>query len=234
METIPKFNQYLLEESVTVARPLKQWHQDAWALRDTLILYSVHFRSLMQELAEICETEGLERPVFRVMAGNLRRAASEFIQRHMFTLQIINFEPSGPGLNDNTTTNNNNTNNNNKNNTNAQTQCIDKQTPKQPSTTQAQSSDWKNLFPSLINELFSSTLEPGLFEFYTSEGDLISLDDPKVLNDTLRNQENILKEQLDQLNKEISRTRACGEDTTSIEVAAEDIKKELNRLKRLK
>lgn len=218
METIPKFNQYLLEESVTVARPLKQWHQDAWALRDTLILYSVHFRSLMQELAEICDVEGLERSVFRVMAGNLRRAANEFIQKHMFTLQIINFEPINSGANSN-----------NDDNIHVQKQFTNTQT-----STQQKSTDWKNLVPTVINELFSSSLKAGLFEFYTSEGDLISLDDPKVLKDTLRNQESILKEQLDQLNLEMARKRASGEETTSIETAVEDIKRELDRLKRLK
>ena len=223
METIPKFNEYLLEESVTVARPLKEWHQDAWALRDTLILYSVHFRSLMQELAEICEIEALDRPIFRVMAGNLRRAANEFIQKHMFTLQIINFEPET--IRKRAAIDGNNLN------------VIDTDIKDISKQTTSSSSDWKSIFPSLINELFSvneCNLEPGSFEFYTPEGDLISLDDPKVLNDTLRNQETILKEQLDQLNKELTRTRTSKEDTTSIESAIEDIKRELNRLKRLK
>ena len=208
----------MLEESVTVARPLKEWHQDAWALRDTLILYSVHFRSLMQELAELCETEALDKPVFRVMAGNLKRAANEFIQRHMFTLQIINFEAetSAKRAADNETKDDK--------------QLAVTRVQKQPATTL----DWKNLFPSLLNELFNSSLEPGSFEFYTPEGDLISLDDPKVLKDTLRNQEIVLKEQLEQLNKELSRTKAGNEDTASIEAAIEDIKRELNRLKRLK
>ena len=208
----------MLEESVTVARPLKEWHQDAWALRDTLILYSVHFRSLMQELAELCETEALDKPVFRLMAGNLKRAANEFIQRHMFTLQIINFEAetSAKRAADNETKDDK--------------QLAVTRVQKQPATTL----DWKNLFPSLLNELFNSSLEPGSFEFYTPEGDLISLDDPKVLKDTLRNQEIVLKEQLEQLNKELSRTKAGNEDTASIEAAIEDIKRELNRLKRLK
>lgn len=220
LETIPKFNEYILEESVTEARPLKQWHQDAWALRDTLILYSVHFRSLMQELAEICETEALDKPIYKVMAVNCRRAGNEFIQKHMFTLQIINFEPEtetvkykdqdvNVKVDVRKDINNNNSNHNTK-------------------------EYWKNLFPALINELFSSNLEPGLFEFYTPEGDLISLDDPKILNDTLRNQETILKEQLNQLETELKKTRASGEDTTAIESALEDIKKELNQLKRLK
>ena len=208
----------MLEESVTLDRPLKEWNQDAWALRDTLILYSVHFRSLMQELAELCETEALDKPVFRLMAGNLKRAANEFIQRHMFTLQIINFEAetSAKRAADNETKDDK--------------QLAVTRVQKQPATTL----DWKNLFPSLLNELFNSSLEPGSFEFYTPEGDLISLDDPKVLKDTLRNQEIVLKEQLEQLNKELSRTKAGNEDTASIEAAIEDIKRELNRLKRLK
>ena len=172
----------------------------------------------MQELAELCETEALDKPVFRVMAGNLKRAANEFIQRHMFTLQIINFEAetSAKRAADNETKDDK--------------QLAVTRVQKQPATTL----DWKNLFPSLLNELFNSSLEPGSFEFYTPEGDLISLDDPKVLKDTLRNQEIVLKEQLEQLNKELSRTKAGNEDTASIEAAIEDIKRELNRLKRLK
>ena len=78
-----------MEESVTEARPLKEWRQDAWTLRDTLILYCVHFRSTVQELAEIAENEALEKPVYRLFANNLRRAGNEFLQKHMFTLQIL-------------------------------------------------------------------------------------------------------------------------------------------------
>jgi hypothetical protein len=91
LETIPKFNEYLLEESLTRARPLKEWRKDAWALRDTLILVSLHFRSTIQELAEVAEVEGLEMPVWRIFANNIRRAGNEFLQKHMFTLSNHKF-----------------------------------------------------------------------------------------------------------------------------------------------
>lgn len=165
----------------------------------------------MQELAELCETEALDKPIFRVMANNLKRAANEFVQKHMFTLQIINFDQGNVGK-------------------------LEEEMSPNPKFIKYQSPQWKKMIPSLINELFTlnSSLESGFLEFYTSEGDLMPLDDPSVLKETLRNQEIILNEQLNQLNSELSRTRKSGEDYSSIEASIKDIKRELDRLIKLK
>lgn len=83
METIPKFNELLLRPS-----PSEQQIHDIWTLRDTLILVSLHLKSTLQELAELAEVEG--EPKWRVFGANVRRAGNIFLQKHMFTLQILN------------------------------------------------------------------------------------------------------------------------------------------------
>lgn len=223
METIPRFNEYLLEESVTEARPLKDWRQDAWTLRDTLILYSVHFRSTVQELAEVAENEALERPVFKVFANNLRRAGNEFLQKHMFTLQILDLNCGEI-----------------KETEYEKNECIKDQKPISVTSPNSLKGQIKKLFPSIMNELFkvSSSSELGFLEFYDEEGDLIPLTDSKMIKEALGNKEQVLKEQLDQLEKEISRKPDEGEDTETreqtIKEAIKDVKNELDRLQKLK
>lgn len=85
METIPKFNELLLRPS----RTAQQIH-DIWALRDTLILVSLHFKSTLCELADLADTEATPR--WKIFAVNVRRAGNLFIQQHMFTLQILENE----------------------------------------------------------------------------------------------------------------------------------------------
>ena len=219
LETIPRFNEYLLEASVTEARPLKEWRQDAWTLRDTLILYSVHFRSTVQELTELAENEALEKPIFRVFANNLKRAGNEFLQKHMFTLQILDLT-----------------------NTEADTENTASKCDVTRSSVETQEDGFKGqikkLFPSLINELFkvSSSSESGLLEFYNDEGDLVPL-----TNEALDNKESVLKEQLEQLQKELRRDADSDEDNDmresrhqTIKHAINDIKIELDRLSKLK
>lgn len=67
--------------------PSEQQIHDIWALRDTLILVSLHFKSTLSELADLAESEA--QPRWRILAANVRRAGNLFIQRHMFTLQIL-------------------------------------------------------------------------------------------------------------------------------------------------
>lgn len=230
METIPRFNEYLLEESITEARPLKEWQQDAWTLRDTLILYSVHFRSTVQELAEVAENEALEKPVFRVFANNLKRAGNEFLQKHMFTLQILDLNSCSSDCNK-------------KEESNKQ-QIYKESNLTSPDSLKGQI---KKLFPSIMNELFkvsSSSSEFGLVEFYSEEGDLIPLTDSEVIKEALGNKEQVLKEQLKQLEKEITRNsnnekeKEKEEDSESreqtIKQAITDIKSELDRLQKLR
>lgn len=83
METIPKFNELLLRPS-----PSEQQIHDIWTLRDTLILVSLHLKSTLQELAELAEAECEAK--WRVFGANVRRAGNIFLQKHMFTLQILN------------------------------------------------------------------------------------------------------------------------------------------------
>ena len=245
MDTIPRFNEYLLEELITKARPLKEWKQDAWTLRDTLILYSVHFRSTIQELAEISENEALEKPIFKVFANNLRRAGNEFLQKHMFTLQIIDL--NSKSLEDNKET--------------KDTVPCDKETVREdkipynkgttapfntiPCNKEVDSlkGQIKKLFPSIMNELFkvSSSSEFGLLEFYNQEGDLIPLTDSEVIKEALGNKEQVLKEQLEQLQLESSRKQQPNDDEEDyktreliIKQAIKDVKIELDRLKKSK
>lgn len=192
--------------SVTEARPFEQWRQDAWALRDTLILYSVHFRSTVQELAEVCEDEGLERPVFKIFANNLRRAGNEFLQKHMFTLQIIDIEAGKD--------------------TSVESKC------EMVTVTEDGKNSFK-MFPKLLNELFKVTNNNGtgelgeLVEFYTDEGDV--LDDAEELKRAILNQRSVLKEQLRELEGELGRTRDS-EDKLVIQRAIEEVKRELKRI----
>ncbi len=76
------FNELLLRPN----RTAQQVH-DIWALRDTLILVSLHFKSTLCELADLADSE--TQPRWRIFATNVRRAGNLFIQRHMFTLQIL-------------------------------------------------------------------------------------------------------------------------------------------------
>lgn len=206
METIPRFNEYLMEESVTEARPLKEWRQDAWTLRDTLILYSVHYRSAVQELCELVEQEALEIPVYKVLAGNLRRAGNEFLQKHMFTLQILDTQDN---IRDN---------------------AKDNSIKAKDDTNRDEPSGFKGKFMKLIPSLFTDDhSDLSFLEFYTTEGDLIPLKDPETIKTALNNQESILKEQLDQLEREYARTRDL-----SLKHAIEDIKGELEKVNRIK
>lgn len=218
METIPRFNEYLLEESVTEARPLKEWRQDAWTLRDTLILYSVHFRSAVQELSEVAENEALERPVLKVFANNLRRAGNEFLQKHMFTLQILDLNCEDA----------------------KEAEDTKEHTVSSVTSPNSLKGQIKKLFPSIMNELFkiSSSSELGLHEFYNEEGDLIPLTDCEMIKEALGNKEQVLQEQLDQLEKEVSRKPDEGEDSETrkqtLKEAIRDVKNELDRLQKLK
>lgn len=221
METIPRFNEYLLEESITEARPLKEWRQDAWTLRDTLILYSVHFRSTVQELAEVAENEALEKPIFKVFANNLRRAGNEFLQKHMFTLQILDL--------------NSKTSEDSHKDPVPDAAAADAVSPENDSL----KGQIKKLFPSIMNELFkvSSSSEFGLLEFYNQEGDLIPLTDSQVIKEALWNKEQVLKEQLEQLEKESSRKQPSDDETRdlrneTIKRAINDVKSELYQLKK--
>ena len=202
METIPKFNEYLLEETITEARPLKQWKQDAWALRDTLILYSVHFRSIVQELAEVCEDEALEKPIFKILSSNLRRAGNEFLQKHMFTLQILDLDTRKE----------------------AEEQFI-------ISTDSSKSSNsGGGSFKMFFNELFNvknniGTGELSSMEFYTDDGEILK--DPETLKCAINNQQSVLKEQLIQLEKAKFTSL---DDENIIKMAINDIKLELKKI----
>lgn len=211
----------MLHESVTEARPLKEWRQDAWTLRDTLILYSVHFRSTVQELAELAESEALDKPIFKVFANNLRRAGNEFLQKHMFTLQILDL-----------TTENE-----------KESAAIEKKKESNEPSVDGSAGlkeQIKKLFPSLMNELFkmSSSSDPSLLlEFYTDEGDLIPFNDAEGIKEALNNKEHILKEQLNQLERELD-TEEEDQETReardgAIKQAIVDVKIELERLHKL-
>ena len=239
METIPRFNEYLLEELITKARPLKEWRQDAWTLRDTLILYSVHFRSTVQELAEISENEALEKPIFKVFANNLRRAGNEFLQKHMFTLQIID-------LNSKSTEDNKETVPHNKETVPYSKDTIPyKKGTAIPCNKEVDNlkGQIKKLFPSIMNEFFkvSSCSEFGLLEFYNQEGDIIPLTDSEMIKEAFGNKEQVLKEQLEQLELESSRKQQPDDDEedyetreSTIKQAIKDVKIELDRLKKTK
>ena len=217
LETIPRFNEYLLDESVTEARPFKVWKQDAWALRDILILYSVHFRSSIHELAEVAEIQALELPVWKVFADNLRRAGNEFLQKYMFTLQIIDI----------------NSNNGKIENENSKDYKSDEK-EKEDCDGDSFKGQIKKIFPFILRELFNSTnsYEMGLLEFYTEEGDPIHLKDPQKLKPILINQENVLKEQLEQL-EQLESENKFGEGG-AIQLAIDEIQIELNRIKKMK
>lgn len=207
----------MLQESITEARPLKEWRQDAWTLRDTLILYSVHLRSTVQELTELAESEALDKPVFRVFANNLRRAGNEFLQKHMFTLQILDLTKESAEI----------------------------ERKKESNEPSVEGSDGlkgqvKKLFPSLLNELFkmSSSSDPSfLLEFYTDEGDLIPFKDSERIREALNNKEHVLKEQLIQLERELGTDEEDQETREArdgaIKQAIVDVKSELERLHKL-
>lgn len=92
LETIPKFNELLLRPT-----PTAQQIHDIWALRDTLILVSLHFKSTLSELADLAESESESEGHtgrWKILAENVRRAGNLFIQRHMFTLQILEEAPA--------------------------------------------------------------------------------------------------------------------------------------------
>lgn len=212
LETIPKFNEYLLEESLTRARPLKEWRKDAWALRDTLILVSLHFRSTIQELAEVAEVEGLEMPVWRIFANNIRRAGNEFLQKHMFTLQILEIAPTLKPPTTNSTT-----------------------TKPLPPSSKPSSLQLNFNLPSVLSEVFKmahSTTESGFMEFYNEEGQIVPHSPSQ-----LRDQQKILQEQLRQLedkyeNLEAGNSENSLEESIVLSRAIQDIQNELELIKK--
>jgi hypothetical protein len=212
LETIPKFNEYLLEESLTRARPLKEWRKDAWALRDTLILVSLHFRSTIQELAEVAEVEGLEMPVWRIFANNIRRAGNEFLQKHMFTLQILEISPTLKPPTTNSTT-----------------------TKSLPPSSKPSSLQLNFNLPSVLSEVFKmahSTTESGFMEFYNEEGQIVPHSPSQ-----LRDQQKILLEQLRQLedkyeNLEAGNSENSLEESIVLSRAIQDIQNELDLIKK--
>ena len=84
----------------------------------------------------------------------------------------------------------------------------------------------------------SSSSELGLLEFYNDQGDLIPLTDSEVIKEALDNKEEILKEQLDQLEKEMAKKSNEEEENEGreqiIKQAINDVKNELDRLQKLK
>ena len=213
LETIPKFNEYLLEETITEARPIKAWRQDAWTLRDTLILYSVHFRSTIQELCEILDREALESPIYKLISTNIRRAGNDFLQKHMFTLQIVVDSENKP--------------------------CDQASSKDEDDKEDDQfqnggfKNKLKNIVPSLLTEMFKITenSDSGYFEFYTDEGDLVPLNNDQSLSSALNLQIDILNEQLEQLKVEKLKEDA---DKISLAEAIKEVENEIKRLKTLK
>lgn len=187
-----------------------QLQHDAWALRDTLILVSLHMRATFQELAELAESEGTESTAWRLFGANVRRAGNAFIQTHMFTLQILTTGPptttrDAPDGDDETLA-----------------------AAAAPSKSAALKTRLKRLLPDALARALDSTSSLDSLGIYDEEG--VSL--PVQANATaLATKTAVLCEQRDQLQQ--LRTAATSVDeAAALDEALLDVNQELRRLAR--
>lgn len=207
------------------ARPINQWRHDAWALRDTLILVSLHLRSTVQELSELAGNEALENPIWRVFGNNFKRAGNEFLQKNMFTLQILEINENNKLIQQLNTT-----------------EPVIIQAAQTHEETEISSSSLSfkkkinNFLPKILKEAFEpNNNDPqqnlNLIEFYSQNGDLETFS-----NSSVEHQIKILKEQLLQLKTDLNAANECSEDekTDGLLRAIDEIEKELKILNKRK
>ena len=202
------------------ARPINQWRHDAWALRDTLVIVSLHLRSTVQELTELAETEALENPVWRVFANNFKRAGSEFLQKNMFTLQILEINENKKLMQL----------------TPMEPVKIQPQTTKETETEISGSKFKKkinnnnNILPKIKKEAFAKNIaDPQqLIEFYAQTEDLETFSGEHQIT--------ILKEQLLQLKTDLCAANECSESEkkNGLSRAIDEIENELKILSKCK
>jgi hypothetical protein len=194
---------------------------DAWALRDTLILVSLHLRATFQELAELAESESDEATVWRLFGANVRRAGNAFIQAHMFTLQILTTDGKtadgdrdADGDDEATAT--------------ATAMATHATRAAAPSKGAALKTRLKRLLPDALARALDSTSSLDSLGIYDEEG--VSL--PVQANATaLATKTAVLHEQRDQLQR-LRTTAASVDEAAALDEALLDVNRELRLLAR--